>query len=672
MTFKQSFLFHLKTTAAIGFLGGFLFGVYDACVVLFRYTYVLLDSFSDATRIIILPTFFWILIWIVLMLFFGLSLFFLMRLNGAHLTKKQTISLHVGTFIFLLILAIIVFSSNIAFNMSWGKRVYDVTLFSGISIFSGFGAFFLADFILKKYSLKKIFVSGAVGVFFLLILGILLYTLSFFSLFQRQETNLSRSENNLSRSENTQTKKIDNKSQPNILWIVMDTVRADHLSSYGYQRETTPNIDAVAREGTRYENAISAAPWTIPSHASMFTGMYPSKHGTNGDWFWMDEKWTTVAEALGNTGYYTAAIINNGLLSKKNFDQGFENFDIIYAFNQQQIESLLAKTIQKIQDIFQIHSNILGNITIKRLVRPVIDSGADLTNRQAKRYMLDSSQKNQPLFLFLNYAEAHGPHGNTPDATIYLDADTDPTTALIHNQITKQDFKFEYIGDDIETKKLEKKTQILKDLYDGDLHYLDSKIGELIKFMRSSHLLDQTIVIITSDHGENFGEHRKIDHLYDIHRTLTHVPLIIRYPKLFEPGKTKSEIVQLVDIFPTILDIVGNTEDLSKQIQGYSLLSSKRHEIAISESTLKMTFHNIDEIRSENKNLDPRLLGGDWYSIQSTEYEYIFHALNQYLYNLTADPQEKHNLIDEEPEKAAEMRQMLIAWLGSFKHYWDP
>ena len=181
------------------------------------------------------------------------------------------------------------------------------------------------------------------------------------------------------------------KGKPNILWIVMDTVRSDRLSCYGYHRNTTPNIDRIASEGVLFENAISPAPWTLPSHASMFTGMFPSKHGTDAEHQWLEEDFNTIAEILYLYGYKTMAYSNNWYASPRvNLDQGFSVFEYT---NMGVINA--GKELTDYLEVSALRRNIHNNL--------LMDDGAQRTNEVVTNWIAEVYQEKTPFFLFINF-----------------------------------------------------------------------------------------------------------------------------------------------------------------------------------------------------------------------------------------------------------------------------
>ena len=441
--------------------------------------------------------------------------------------------------------------------------------------------------------------------------------------------------------------------RPNILWIVMDTVRADHISCYGYQRNTSPNLDGIASEGILFENVISAGPWTLPSHASMFTGLFPSKHGTDAEHPWLDYDFQTISEVLSANGYMTFGYTNNLVAgTKNNLDQGFKTFE--------QTERGASDTGPELSEQLKISY-------FRREVHDflLIDDGAYETNEVVKKWIADAEQAEAPFFLFINYMEAHEPYHPPPAyAAPFLPSGVKLARAMKVNQQPPS-----YLAGNV--KMDAEDFEILNALYDGGISYLDFRMGQLFDYLRELEVMDDTIIIITSDHGENFGEHKLMGHHFCLYDTLLHVPLVIRYPELFEPGVRVSEQVQLTDLFPTILDMLDIDWDRD-YIQGSNLLSkieSPGDDYAIAECAPAHGVMTTMKKRSGGQ-FDYSVYARRLKAVRTEEFKYIWASdgLDE-LYNLKQDPAELTNIIDSEPEKAAELRAVLKQWLNSFENY---
>lgn len=449
---------------------------------------------------------------------------------------------------------------------------------------------------------------------------------------------------------NAKSVDLELKDRPNILWIVLDTVRADHLSSYGYSRKTTPNIDRIASEGALFENAISAAPWTLPSHASMFTGMYPSKHRVNGEHFSLSNDFQTIVEILHRHGYKTFGYSNNPFVSgKTNLNQGFDIFEFSDWGKRHDLNSFLM-----INAVVQNNKTLMGTQ----------DKGALDTNNKVKEWIRNSHDSSPPFFIFINYTDAHLPY-NPPRS--YAAPYLDKAEALSKAQKVNKD-PYVYLSGKAQMSPED--FEILRSLYDGELLYLDEKINELYDALQRLKILDKTLLIITSDHGENIGDHGLMDHVFCLYDTLLHVPLIIRYPKVFEPGSRIEQQVQTTDIMPTILNILGIDWNEAGEMDGHSLVTPDRKaqqqdsEFSISEDTFFPLILSI--LSGKNSEFDASIYARRLRSVRTKEFKYIWASDDRdELYNLKTDPGELNNLIKSQPGKAKELKSILMGYLDS-------
>jgi len=449
---------------------------------------------------------------------------------------------------------------------------------------------------------------------------------------------------------------------PNILLIVMDTVRADHLSCYGYELNTTPNIDMIASEGILFENVIAEAPWTLPSHASMFTSTFPTDHNTTAEHRWLEDDFETIAELLHSLGYRTFGYSNNPFVAQEtNLDQGFDTFITTpFGRTQHDVEEdtelpELLRLKQYIDRLFQGNDGATSDI--------VLDDGAQKTNEVVKEWIADADQSEEPFFIFINYMEAHTPyHAPAEYSRPYLPDNVSLSRAEWVNQDSAT-----YIAE--ATYMTSEDFTILNALYDGEITYLDYRMGQLFDYLRQLDILDDTVLIICSDHGENIGDHNLIGHQLSIHDTLLHVPLIIRYPERFDGGVRIDEQVQLADLFPTITDIIRFYREDQGEIRGYSLLRLLRKPQstpAVSEYELFATV--LENLRKVNPQFDTSKYARRLKSVRDGDYKYIWASDGRdELYNVRLDPGELNNIIESEPEKASELRNLLGAQLGGFE-----
>jgi arylsulfatase A-like enzyme len=425
-------------------------------------------------------------------------------------------------------------------------------------------------------------------------------------------------------------------NRPNIILIVLDTVRADHLSCYRYGRQTTPVLDSLAGEGALFEQAIAPAPWTLPSHVSMFTGLLPSKHGAHRDHHRFDTPYVTLAQLLSEQGYRSVGFSNVQWVDEvTGAVRGFQEFH-----GRDVWRAPLPK------------ENPLSHVRDKGAAR-IIDG--------VKRWIREKKD-DQPFFFFINLFEPHTPYiPPVPYDKLYLSSADMEKVPHINQDVLKY-----YVG---KAPITQDDFRVLGHLYDGELTYLDTRVGELVEYLRQNQLLDDCLLFITADHGENIGEHGHFEHRYCLYETVIHVPLIVRYPAMFENGKRIPAAVQTIDIYPTVMDILGiDREDIRTELQGESLFSAssptRRRAFTVSEWMPKPSLKRYDE----EPDFDASVFAYGLRSIRYQGYKLIrgTHGVHE-LFNLEKDPEEKVNLFREEPDKAKELASILEAWVRGEK-----
>jgi arylsulfatase A-like enzyme len=336
---------------------------------------------------------------------------------------------------------------------------------------------------------------------------------------------------------------------PNVLLIVLDTVRADHLSLYGYERRTTPNLERLARLGIRFGHARAAAPWTLASHANLFTGRWPHELAIE----WMSPlrgDVPTLAEYLGSLGYATAGFAGNTLYCAydSGLNRGFTHYQdyVLDGLNAARTVSLVNESLKALSQFgrfLPLPTPTLLNLALGER------KFADVVNREFLDWLSRRHEPGRPFFAFLNYVDAHSPY-LLPSGTSYR---------LSSAPMTDSDFQFLAEGwTQVDKRRIPRATQsLVRDAYDNCLAYLDERLGELIDDLQRRGVLDQTLVIVTADHGEGLGEHGLVDHGESLYRTEIRVPLLIVLPA--DHGRSPvavEEFVSLRDIAATIADVV--------------------------------------------------------------------------------------------------------------------
>src|SRR4030042_411788 len=371
---------------------------------------------------------------------------------------------------------------------------------------------------------------------------------------------------------------------PNIILIVMDTAGAKHFSLYGYDRKTTPNIEKIAEKSLVYCRCFSPAHWTPPSHASLFTGLYPSQHGTYGSNILLDQNLYTLPEVLKNMGYKTYGITNNGLVSEvfgvaRGFDKFYEMWKLFNSYNSDYILNEIRKGQNKKEKIKLVIKWLKDSKDISTFSRFILDkiyghfrkiiinaTFATLrTCNLAQKIIREESSNLGPFFLFINFMQTHmkyNPPKKVRGRFVKQNKEFDKKHLMDHPlQYYENGWSDEYLI-------------YLEGLYDEELLFLDNIIWNIYKQKDKN-----TIFIITSDHGEMFGEHGLVQHSFGLYNELTHVPLIIKFPE--GAPAFISDLVQTNDIFPTLLDVVSAPFPIPSSSK--CIIASNKRKVAISQ-----------------------------------------------------------------------------------------
>jgi arylsulfatase A-like enzyme len=334
--------------------------------------------------------------------------------------------------------------------------------------------------------------------------------------------------------------------RPNILLVVIDTTRADHLSCYGYERPTSPHVDAFAAEATLFERAFSQSSWTKPSMASMLTGHFPTMHQTNLETSILPPTEELVTEHLQAEGYRTAVLSGNPWVTPDyGFARGVDYFFSIY-------DERFARVTQFMRTLKRL-SNLMGDRKwvynrVKLLVQGELSTTArdEVVAAEAVRWL--EQNRAGPFYMHIQLMSPHHPYDPPPPFDKFVpDRTLKPVTYY-----PKKSYLFFEHGDPLDDAQ--RRDMVAR--YDGDILFADTVFGGLLDKMRALGLLDDTIVVLTSDHGEEFYEHRNWGHGHSVYNEVLHVPLIVRYPTVFAPGQRVDATVMSIDIVPTLLALV--------------------------------------------------------------------------------------------------------------------
>jgi arylsulfatase A-like enzyme len=342
------------------------------------------------------------------------------------------------------------------------------------------------------------------------------------------------------------------KTWPNVILISIDSLRPDHLHCYGYPKETSPHIDQFASEGALFENVISSSPWMLPAHACLFTGLVDSVHGCVDSDRRLHDDHYTLAERLKDTGYATVGFFSGPYLHPVfGLNQGFDGYVDCMFYPQRGDRAAAA-----------------SEAAVER----------DITSPKVLQEVQGWLTKNtfRPFFMFVHMWDVHFDY--IPPAPYDTMFDPDYTGDITGEQFLR--------NPDINKDMPKRDLEHLIALYDGEIAQTDEHLGRILETLKSLELLDSSIILLTADHGTAFFEHGKKGHRNELFDEVIRIPLIIRYPALIPAGARYDQQVRMIDVLPTVLDLLGMPPP---KTMGQSLApvfmggATQRDEPAISE-----------------------------------------------------------------------------------------
>ncbi len=391
---------------------------------------------------------------------------------------------------------------------------------------------------------------------------------------------------------------------PNLVVLMIDTARADHLGYHAYERPTTPRIDALAAQSVRFMNHYSHSSRTGPAVASLFTGLHPRSHGVVNPITHFNAKGTlatdqrTLAEILRERGYRCYGVVGNFNVSRRfGFAQGFDAFDF---------------------------------------VRP---SRAPKLNRSVERLPLQDPTS--PFFLYVHYMDPHSTYAAPPPFdTAFVDPGYAGPITGAHSQLD------EIVAGTLVAAAPDRAH--LTALYDQELRFLDEQIGHLLDHLDELGVAGETLVVLVADHGEEFWDHGSVFHGYTLYEEQLRVPFLVRDPRMAE-GRAVDAITRHVDVLPTLLELLGVPAPEKPALQGRSLASHVRGD---GPAPGDGPVYAQVSIKAAKTVQSYALRVGPWKWIERRE-----PSAGEELYDLASDPGETRNLVNERPEVAERMRR---------------
>lgn len=466
-------------------------------------------------------------------------------------------------------------------------------------------------------------------------------------------------------------------SKPNVLIVVLDTLRYANCSCYGYDRRTTPTLERVAEEGRLYTNAVSPAPWTLPAHVSLFTGQFCYQHGVDGRSLNLGTEEVLLAELLAQAGYATVAVSSNTWISNNfGFDRGFHEFYKTWQIFQDETRSVDLMRMGQPSKKGERAVGMLRSKSPKTIINTVYgkylanryDDGSRRVSDTAIQWLKQTSaqaDRDEPFFMFLNYLDPHSPYLPPKDARrVFADKtfSDDEYKRLSSISVSAKEYHMGQL--DISNQEF----IALHTLYDEEILYTDRQLGRLLDHMRETNILDDTLVIIIGDHGENIGDHGLMAHRFSLNQTLVHVPFLVRYPAAFESRGVEERYVQLTDIMPTVLSATGLEDQVADLgLLGEDLLGGRPptdrpilSEYLSTSYTPEARSDTYDFEHSRHNRLLRALYDGNYKLIET------LGSGDCELYDLADDPDEQHNIASQMPDKVKAIKESAERFFGDF------
>jgi arylsulfatase A-like enzyme len=421
------------------------------------------------------------------------------------------------------------------------------------------------------------------------------------------------------------------RKHPNVIIIVIDAGRPDYLGCYGYPLETTPNINALAQEAILFENALSTAPWTLPSHGSLFTGLYPHQHGATWQTLRLNQGIPTIFEIFLEKSYDSIAISANTL--------------IVSPYN-----------------MFGRGTKVLGEIPNNQPDLTSFSGNFDYRKTCSQRIAdyfieyLEGGSLHMPFIAYINFYDLHAKYKSREP--FYSRFVTQENSRLLEKLGDYYDLHFREMNDEIDVS--EELIAALRALYAAKLAMIDADLGRVLRKLKERGILDDSILILTSDHGDILGDHRKpsFHHQFSIHNSLLKIPLIF-YKKGMGCTRINTPLIQNIDILPTVLELCHIDKSLHldnlagtslvKYITGDTLVLPRQYAISTYEGPSRFILRN-------RRRVNPLYLKS-LKAIQDEDYKLILSDKGSpELYHIKIDKNEKNNIAIRFPHLVSRLK----------------
>jgi arylsulfatase A-like enzyme len=426
---------------------------------------------------------------------------------------------------------------------------------------------------------------------------------------------------------------------PDVFVVVLDTVRAQNTSVYGYARPTTPTLERLAREGALFLDATSPSTWSLPSHGSLFTGWFPSAHRTDGDHRHLDATPPTLADVLVRAGYDTRCFTANPHISDGfGLTRGFRYSDRAY------LEGSGARSfnfIYRVLDLLGVSAE---------------DKGGGEVAAHVERWLATRPANDPPAFVFVNFLEAHFPYHQVP-AEFLAKFTSRPRGEL--RAVSLEAFGAQF-GRTLSPAEVAAATPSSIDMYDAGVLYSDHLLSRVVDALRKSGRLDHTILVVLADHGEMVGEHGVFGHGMGLYEPGIRVPLLVRYPPSVPAGTRVATPVSTLGVFATVLDLLGIAPPVPVHV-GSLLPAIKGGEaglpIIVERSASDINTTETKDPLSKPDRRYRTYRSGTLKLVETSKGDLL-------LFDLAADPSEEHDLAATRPADLARMKAELASWVA--------
>jgi arylsulfatase A-like enzyme len=416
---------------------------------------------------------------------------------------------------------------------------------------------------------------------------------------------------------------------PNVLLITIDTLRADRTGPYRSDADATPNMSRLAREGTLFEAAISPMQMTRPSHDSLFTSLYPRNHGVVNNKIALGERFRSVAHEYRDAGYATAAFTAVTLLAPgSGVERGFDHFEP----------------------------------PTRSRTRP-----AHEVVRSAIRW-LEMREKDRPFFVWVHLFDPHTPY--SPPPAFAPKANDAHARALPEASIEG----LIAVAAEHEGNLPRGAVERAMELYQGDIEFADHWLGRLLGALDARGLTSETAVVLTADHGECFENGIYFEHSDCLYEGAARIPLIFRFPGRVEAGVRRNDVVEILDVAPTLLSLSNlpvpeaflgrDLFDPGTQARDVAFL---QHPLYSNTGARNRSLRRLERVMG--RETKPVLVSEEMLGIRTREWKYLMHGDHEELYDLDADPTEARNVAQSHPEVAGRLRAQLEAWSAAHPQY---